>query len=129
MEYSMFLAKIIGWFYIVVAAGMIFNPRAYQKIMEDFSHNNALVYLSGIFSLLIGFLMVLTHNVWQADWVVIITVFGWLGLIKGVWLLLLPNTVAKITAFYQKKASLLVFYAVLMLALGAFLLVKGYFAG
>jgi hypothetical protein len=126
MEYSMFLAKIIGWFYIIVAAGMISNPRAYQKIMEDFSANSALVYLSGIFALLIGFLMVFTHDIWEANWTVIITIFGWLSLIKGVWLLLVPNTVAKITALYQKKAGLLKVYAVLMLALGIFLLVKGY---
>jgi hypothetical protein len=127
MENSLFLARIIGLFCVVIAAGMISNPRAYQKMIEDFSKNLALVYLSGIFALLIGFLMVSMHNVWRADWTVIITIFGWLGLIKGVWLLLLPNTVAKITALYQKKASLLVFYAVLMLALGIFLLVKGYF--
>ena len=127
MEYSMFLAKIIGWFYVIVAVGIIFNPKAYEKIMEDFSKNSALVYLSGIFTLLIGFLMVLTHDIWEANWMVIITVFGWLGLIKGVWLLLLPNTVPKITAFYQKKMGLLRIYAVLMLALGIFLVLKGYF--
>lgn len=126
MEHSMFLAKIIGWFYVIVAVGMIFNPRAYRKIMEDFSVNNALVYLSGIFTLLIGFLIVLTHNIWQANWRVIITVFAWLGLMKGVWLLLFPNTVAKITAFYQKRMGFLRFYAVLILALGIFLLLKGY---
>jgi uncharacterized membrane protein len=127
MENSLFLARIVGWFFIIVAAGMSLNSQAYQKIMEDFSKNTALVYLSGIFTLLIGFLMVSTHNIWRADWTLIITIFGWLGFIKGVWLLLLPNTVAKITAAYQKKASLLVAYAVVMLALGIFLVFKGYF--
>ena len=129
MEYSMFLAKIIGWFYVVVAAGMILRPKAYRKIMEDFSNNLALVYLGGIFAMLIGLLTVFTHNIWRPDWTVIITIFAWLGLIKGVWLLLVPNTVAKITAFYLKQAPLLVFYAILIMALGIFLLVKGYFVG
>jgi len=127
MGNSFFLARIIGWFFIIVAVGMTFNSKTYQKIMEDFSKNTALVYLGGIFSLLIGFLMVSAHNIWRADWTLIITIFGWLGFIKGVWLMLLPNTVARITAFYQRRTFLLAIYPILMLVLGIFLVFKGYY--
>lgn len=128
MENSIFLAKILGPYCIIVAIGIMFNLRTYQKVMEDFLKNAALFYLGGVFALIIGFLLVLSHNVWIADWRVIITIFGWLALIKGIWLIILPNTIIKITQAYQRNAALLVFHSFLLLALGIFLSIKGYSA-
>lgn len=127
MENSIFLAKLLGPYCIIVAVGILFNLRTYQKVMEDFCKNYALIYLGGVVALLFGLLVVLFHNVWVCNWVVIITIFGWLGLIKGAWLIILPNTVAKLTEAYQKNVALLMVNLVIILALGVFLTVKGYF--
>ena len=127
MENSIFLAKLLGPYCIIVAVGILFNLRTYQKVMEDFCKNYALIYLGGVMALFFGLLMVLFHNVWVANWVVIITIFGWLGFIKGAWLIILPNTVAKLTEAYQKNVALLVVHLVIILALGVFLTVRGYF--
>ena len=48
-------------------------------------------------ALLAGFLIVNFHNVWVWDWTVIITVLGWLALLKGILLLLLPKTMVALT--------------------------------
>jgi hypothetical protein len=126
MENSIFLAKIIGPYAIVVALAFLFNPKTYQKILEDFCKNSALVYLGGIYAFLFGLLVVLFHNVWVAGWPVIITVFGWVGIIKGVWLIVFPNTVAKFTQAYQKKTPLLTISLAIVLVLGIFLVARGY---
>jgi hypothetical protein len=126
MENSLFLAKILGPYAIIVALAFLFNPKTYQKVMEDFCKNSALVYLGGVFAFLFGILIVLFHNVWVAGWPVIITVFGWLALIKGVWLIVFPNTVAKFTQAYQKKAGLLTIKLAIAFILGVFLTAKGY---
>jgi len=60
-------------------------------------------------------------------WTVIITLFGWLGIIKAVWLIILPNTVAKLTEVYQKSVTPLVVQLVIALAVGVFLTVMEYF--
>ncbi|TRZ47736.1 hypothetical protein D4Q80_04865 [bacterium] len=127
MGTSIFLAKFLGPYCIIVAAGALFNLKTYQKVMEDFFKNSALIYLGGIIALLFGLLIVLFHNVWVASYAVIITILGWLGIIKGTWLIILPNTVAKITESYQKNVVLLVVHLVIILALGVFLTVIGYF--
>lgn len=126
MENSIFLAKILGPYIIIVALAFLFNPKTYEKVMEDFCRNSALVYFGGVFALLFGLLVVSFHNLWVADWQVIITIFGWVGLIKGVWLILFPNTVAKFTQAYQKKTTLLTLSLAIALLLGILLAVKGY---
>ncbi len=127
MGISVFFARLLGPYCIIVAAGILFNLKTYQKVMEDFCKNFALLYLGGILALLFGFLVVLFHNVWAANWTVIITIFGWLGLIKGAWLIILPNTAAKLTEAYKKNTAILVVHLFIVAAIGIFLTVMGYF--
>ena len=127
METSIFLAKLLGPYCIIVAVGVLFNLRTYQRVMEDFCKNSALIYLGGILALLIGLLIVLFHNIWVANWTVIITIFGWLGIIKGAWLIILPNTAAKFTIAYQKNTALLVVHLIIVLAIGVSLTIFGCF--
>ena len=127
MENSIFLAKILGPYCIIVGAGVLFNVKIYQKVMEDFCKNSALLYLGGIFALLFGLLILQFHNVWAANWTVIITIFGWGGLIKGAWLIIFPNSLTKLTEAYKKKTALLKVHLLVAIVLGIFLTVKGYF--
>jgi len=126
MGNSLFLAQILGPYVLIVGLAFLFNLKGYQRVVEDFCRNSALIYLGGVFAFLIGILLVLSHNLWIASWEIIITVFGWLALIKGIWLILFPNTVAKLAQFYQNKTALLAIKLVILLALGILLTVKGY---
>lgn len=107
----------------------MFNREFYQKVMEDYCKNAALVFFGGLFSLLIGFLIVLSHNLWVANWTVIITIFGWGGIIKGIWLIVFPNTVSKFMQAYQRNETLLLVHSVAALVFGAALAIFGYFMG
>ena len=126
MENSILLAKILGAYMVIIAIGLICNMKFYQKMMEDFFKNTALIYLGGVFALIIGLLILLFHNVWVADWPVIITIFGWLGLIKGAWLIIFPNSVGKITQVYHKRPALLRVHLIIMLLIGLFLTAKAF---
>lgn len=126
MGNSIFFAKLLGPYFIIVAVGVLFNLKTYQKIMRDFCRNSALLYIGGILALFFGLLVVLFHNVWVANWTVIITIFGWGGIIKGVWLIILPNTAAKFVETYQKNLGLLVVQLFIIAALGIFLTIMGF---
>ena len=128
MGTSIFLAKLLGPYMVIVAIGLMFNLRFYQRMIEDFFKNAALIYLGGIMALIIGIVLVLFHNVWVAGWPIIITIFGWGGLIKGIWLIVFPNSVGRITQVYQKKPALLRIHMIIILAIGLLLNVKGYSA-
>ena len=127
METPVFIARIIGPVYIILAAGLMLNPKFYQKVMEDFSKNAALVFWSGLLALMIGFLIVLSYNVWAANWKVMITIFGWGGIIKGIWLTVFPNRVSKYMQLYQKNKNLLMVHSLVALALGICMTIFGYF--
>ncbi len=125
---SVFLAKLLGPYCIIVAIGVLVNRKVYQRAMEDFFKNAALLYIGGILALLFGLLIVLTHNIWTANWAVLITIFGWSGIIKGVWIIIFPNTLVRLIEIYQKKPALLAVNLLLVLAIGAVLTFFGYFA-
>ena len=97
--------------------------------MEDFFRNTAILYIGGILALLFGLLIVLFHNIWEASWTVIITIFGWIGIIKGIWLIIFPDLVRKFSKIYQKHTSLLRVNLVLVFVIGAVLTRFGYFIG
>lgn len=127
MDYSIVLAQLLGPFIIAIGLGVIINAKALPLIGDGFSKNLGLVFLSGVFTLLGGLTILLFHNIWAADWRLIITIFGWITLIKGLWLTVLPQTVAKVAGLYLKNTSLVLAVWIIMLLFGAFLTSKGYF--
>ena len=128
MGISAFIARIFGLLYLVVGIGLIKNRQTFKQIMEDFSKNTVLVFYGGILALVIGLMIVLTHNIWVANWTVIITIIGWGALIKGVWLIIFPNSVHKFMQTYQKNENLLKIHPIVALVLGIVLTYFGFFS-
>ncbi|MDP2652622.1 MAG: hypothetical protein Q8Q08_01165 [Candidatus Omnitrophota bacterium] len=126
MGTSIVLAKVLGPYCLIVAAGVLLNLKAYQKVFEDFLKNSAVVYLSGVLALSFGLVLVLFHNIWVLDWPVLITVMGWLGVVKGVWLIVFPSTLPKAVEPYIRNRMLLVMRLMVVLAAGLVLTGAGY---
>ncbi|MDD5618625.1 MAG: hypothetical protein PHG69_05970 [Candidatus Omnitrophica bacterium] len=129
MDNSILLAKFIGPYIMVISIGLLFNSKAFQKIMEDFSKNSALVYVAGLITFVAGLTVTLFHNFWVLDWRIIITLLGWNMFIKGAWLIISPDTSAKMAASFAKNNKLVIILWVIMLAIGVFLTTKGYRIG
>jgi len=68
---------------IVVGLAVFANPRGFREMAEEFMASKALMFLSGLILMPTGLAVVLTHNVWTADWRVLITLLGWLAAIGG----------------------------------------------
>ena len=129
MGNSILLAKFIGPYIMVIGIGLLFNLKAFQRIMEDFFKNAALVYVTGLITFVAGLAIVLFHNMWVFDWHLIITLLGWNILIKGTWLIISPETSAKMAALFAKNNKLVIIPLLIMLAIGIFLTAKGYRIG
>ena len=126
MEQATFIAKLLGPFILVGGVGMLVNQSFYQSVISEFLHSTALVYLSGLLSLLAGLAIVNVHNSWTSGWSVVITVIGWLMLIGAMVRLVLPQLAIGLgTTIYGSSAALVV-VAVVSLVLGGFLTFKGY---
>jgi uncharacterized protein YjeT (DUF2065 family) len=95
MQASLFLAKLIGPVMLVVGLAVFANPRGFREMAEESLANRALLFLSGLLIMPAGLAIVLTHNIWVADWRVIITLFGWLNVIGGAMRLFGPRFAVK----------------------------------
>ena len=65
------------------ASALLVNGAASARWPSEFLASPALIFLSGVITLPAGLAIVLTHNVWVADWRVLITLLGWLAIIGG----------------------------------------------
>ena len=125
IETSILIAKILGPMYIVIAIGILLNMKNYQTVTEDFSREPALAYLGGIAAFIFGILIVLFHNVWIMNGRVIITIIGWMALIKGTWLIVFPRSLVPLTKLFNKTGVLAISF-IIVLILGATLTIMGY---
>ena len=91
MATSIFLAKLIGPVCLVIGIALLINGAAFRTLAGEFLNNPALMFLSGVITLPAGLAVVLTHNVWVADWRVLITILGWLMIVGGLARILVPQ--------------------------------------
>src|SRR5260370_41908263 len=96
MQTSLFLARLIGPVMLVVGLAVFANPRGFRGMSEEFLASRALMFLGGLIIMPVGLAIVLAHNVWTADWRVLITLFGWLTTIGGALLLFAPLVVVEV---------------------------------
>jgi len=126
MQTSLYLAKLIGPTLIVIGIGMLINRDGYRDMAREFLGSRALIYLAGLFAFVPGLAMVLAHNVWAADWRVIITILGWLALIGGAFRILFPQEVTRIGNRVIANPSTMLIGGGVTLLLGAILSFYGY---
>lgn len=93
MELSILIARIASVLYLSVALGAILSQDHYRRVFSDFFGNAALTYFAGFTTVILGSLMVNYHNHWVKDWTVLVTILGWLALIKGILIIAFPRFV------------------------------------
>jgi hypothetical protein len=79
--------------YLSASVGAFFGADHYRKIADDLFSNAGLTYLAGFITVIIGLLIVTFHNRWTKNWTVLITILGWLALVKGISLIAFPQFV------------------------------------
>jgi hypothetical protein len=87
-----------------------------------------LIYLFGLIDLASGLAIVLTHNVWMANWRVIITLIGWLMLIRGAVRILFADRIMPYAKKLLGNKRLLPVSGGIMVLLGLVLCYFGYVA-
>ena len=120
MDLSIFLAQLYALGFLAIGLGMLFSPKYYQKAFDAMMKESGMVLFGGIFALLIGFLIVTRHNVWEG-WPTIITIFGWIAVLKGVSLIVFPGLVMPMFTSWFKNKTFVRVVGVGTILIGAFL--------
>lgn len=129
MDTSILIAKLIGPFMLVTGAAILIDRENLKAAAREFMASPALLFLAGLLALLPGLVVVIFHNLWVADWPVIITFYGWVMVLAGITRVLLPGQVRRLGATMMERDGLLIGAGMLNVALGAFLSYQGYLGG
>jgi uncharacterized membrane protein len=126
MQTSIFLAKLLGPVFCVLGAAILVNPQSFRAILGEFIESRALLYLAGFLGLLGGMALVLTQNVWSSDWRVLITLIGWITVMRALTTIFLPQQVAGMGLWFLRHRAAFPMSALLMIAIGGVLSYFGY---
>lgn len=129
MEISIFLAKSLGLYFTIVGIGMLLNGNKLKSILVNFLKDPGMVLMSGFLALIIGILIVVSHNVWVMGWPVIITILGWFSLFKGVIRFMYPEMVIDKTSMWIENPVAYNISLFVIVLLGFVLLYFGYTHG
>ena len=121
-----FIAQIIGLLFCIDAVGVLVNTALYRRIVEEFIESPALRYLGGILALFFGLFILNFNNAWTADWTVIITIIGWLSVVKGVLLIVFPKVYLNFSNWMRMGDAMMRYIGIIYLLLGLFLTFKGF---
>lgn len=105
MDISKFLAKVIGIYLIIVSIAFFINMGNMINVLKDLINDVPLMFVTGFFTLILGILMVVSHNIWQLNWRVIITIISWLTFLKGASIILYPYIIDKITFLFIQNGT------------------------
>lgn len=123
MELSIFLAKLMGLYLVLVSVAFWLNRRKLSRIIQEFTNNVSLTLFSGAMLVILGLAVVLKHNVWVADWRVIVTILGWATLLKGLLRVFAPEKIPQLAVKSESAFSVIFLVA---FALGAYLTYIGF---
>ena len=124
---TIFLSRLIGLFLTLVSLAMLVQKQAMLETTDALLHDRPLLFIVGLIALIGGLAMVLGHNVWSGGILpVVVTVFGWIILIRGLVLLFLPPEAITSLWTMLHFDELFYLYAGIAMALGLYLTYAGF---
>ncbi len=123
-----FLSRLLGLFCLIVGFTMLLQRQSTVQTVTALLADRPLTYVLGVIVLFAGLAIVLVHNRWSGGAAaVIVTLIGWLTLLKGI--LLFTASAMRSAEFYLvqlRYAQLYYVYTAVTLVLGAYLAWSGF---
>ena len=123
-----FLGKLIGLYCIAISISILAHAQATVEIMKAILRDPPLLFIAGLLGMTAGLAIVLAHNVWSGGALaILVTLFGWASLIKGVLLLVLsPEKESRVFIVglgFEQHPKI---YAAFLLLVGTYLAYAGF---
>jgi len=125
---TLFLSRLIGLYCILVALSMMTRRQATLETVTTLLQSPSMMFIVGIITLAAGLAMVLAHSVWSGGTLaVVVTLVGWITLIKSLLFLFLPPKMESglfLGQFHYQQLFYL--YVAISLVLGVYLTYGGF---
>jgi hypothetical protein len=88
---TVFLGTLLGLYLVAISIGMLVSKRRTLATLDEMARSGPWMLFSGLVATAAGLAIVLGHNVWTGGALaIVVTLFGWAALLKGISLLLVP---------------------------------------
>lgn len=87
-----FFSRVLGPFLVIVDVTAVARTSDMQTLLSQFEANSMWVFVSGAFILLFGLTVVAAHQYWQSPAAIIVSLLGWLVVLRGLLLVAFPKT-------------------------------------
>lgn len=123
---TIFLAKFLGLYCIILALAMMTRKASAVATMKALVASPPLLLLAEVISLAGGLALVVGHNIWSGGPLpVVITLLGWVMVLRGGLLVLSPDSVSKLVEALRYEEGFY-FYMGFTLFLGLYLTYSGF---
>ena len=125
---TLFLSRLIGLYCILIGLSTMTHSQATVEAVTALLQNPSMTLILGVITLAAGLAMVLAHNIWSGGaLVVVVTLVGWMALVKSLFFLFLPPEM-ETRLFLQQLhyQQLFYLYGAISLALGVYLTYGGF---
>jgi hypothetical protein len=125
---TIFLSRLIGLYCILIALSMITRRQATVETVTALLQNPLMMLILGVITLAAGLALVLAHNIWSGGaLVVVVTLVGWMALVKSLFFLFLPPEMEAGLFLRQIHYQQLFYvYSAISLVLGVYLTYGGF---
>lgn len=119
-ETTMLVAQLLGPIYLAVGLGIFLSKAHYENLYDSLKKEPLGLMFSGSGAMVIGLLIVLNHNQWGTLPEFLVSLVGWIALLKGITILALPSAFDGLVEFF-KKGSWMTIGGVVAVLLGGYL--------
>jgi hypothetical protein len=85
------LANVFGGMLVLVGLSALNKPYLMAGL-DELTRSKALTWFAGLLTFVIGLASVALYHAWSFDWRVVITILGWLTVLKGAFITLFPTS-------------------------------------
>ena len=123
---AIWISKFLGPIVLALSIPMVVAPANLQETSKRFLADSPLVLISGVLAMTAGLSIVNTHNVWQLDWTLFVTLFGWALVLGGASRIVAPRVVDRVGGAMMDRPAVTRLAGVFWALLGLFLTFKAY---
>ncbi len=105
MSNSTWLSMIFGPYFVIMGLWMLLCGDHAKHILEMIRKSATAIYFLGVTNLLIGLVILSEYNMWTMQLAVLVTILGWIMIIRGIVLLFAPKYKVKMMASLEKSLT------------------------
>lgn len=120
------LAVLMGTYFLLVGIGLFLNSDIYPRLVTEMRESISIGYIAAVLTYALGAVLVAIHNDWSNGLAMLVSLFAWLTLIKGIVLLAFRGPMMNLYSSINFSSTFVRFSSLFNLVIGVVLLYWAY---